>query len=120
MKNQVSSTGEGRHLTIRAEGVRSGDLVWVGTDGLHGVAFADTDANGQVVIDTAGVFALPVEAGKSFADADAVYRSTQPGQVTPETTTGDFVGWARTEITSAKSGETIHVFLGQVPRLPGS
>jgi len=120
MKNQVSSTGEGRHLTVTEESVHSGDLVWIGADGLHGVAFADTDANGQVVIDTQGVFMLPVEAGKSFAVGDAVYRSSSPGQVTPETTTGDFVGWALTEITSAKSGETIHVFLGQAPPGPGS
>ena len=120
MKNQVSSTGEGRHLTITKASVRSGDLVWLGTDGLHGVAFIDTDGNGQTVIDTAGVFALPVESGKSFSVGDAVYQSSNTGYVTPESTTGLFVGWALTEITSAKSGETIHVFLGQAPPVPGS
>lgn len=120
MKNQVSSTGEGRHLTVTKRGVQSGDLVWIGTDGLHGVAFIDTDGNGQTVIDTAGVFALPVESGKSFDIGDAVYGSSSAGYVTPDSTTGLFVGWALTEITSAQTGETIHVFLGQAPPVPGS
>lgn len=120
MKNQVSSTGEGRHLTVSKAGVQSGDLVWIGEDGLHGVAFIDTDGYGQTVIDTAGVFALPVESGQSFAVGNAVYRSMQAGQVTPSDATGDFVGWALTGITSAQTDETINVFLGQAPPVPGS
>ncbi len=53
--NKVSS---GDRISVVKAGVKAGDVVVIGN--LKGVALIDTNANGETVIETRGVFVLPV------------------------------------------------------------
>lgn len=112
-KNECSSTGEGRHQVITQSGVSSGDMVLVGTDGLHGVAFADTDGDGNVVIDIGGRWYLPVESGATIVVGDAVYCNETGGTLDNDSSHGTFFGFALEAVTTAETGSTICVLVVQ-------
>lgn len=112
-KNQCSSTYEGRHQTIELASVNSGDMVLVEDDGLHGVALIDTNAQGNVVIDTLGRWHLVVESGATIAVGDALYLNQTGGTLDNLVTHGTFFGYALEAVTTAQTGDTICVLVVQ-------
>jgi len=118
-KNQCSSTGEGRHQQVLVANcvnatVESGDMVAVGTDGLHGVAFAD-QVRGTCVIDTAGRWYLPVESGATIVVGDALYVDITNQTLDNDPSHGDgiFFGFALEAVTTAQTGDVICVLVVQ-------
>lgn len=112
-KNEVSSTGEGRHIELVYAGIDSGDMVLAGTDGLHGVAFIDTNDQGNTVIDIGGRWMLPVKSGATIEVWDAVYCNQTGGTLDNDPDHGIFFGYALSGCTNAQTGDRIDVLVVQ-------
>lgn len=102
-KNKVL---DGRYLTIAVASMDSGDPVCDGDSGLHGVALIDTDADGNVVIDTQGVYDLSVkgidDAGNvAVTIGDAIYWTSGDTPVLNKKRSGTFYGIALEAVVSA-------------------
>ncbi len=106
-KNQYSSHGEGRYITVAKASVSSGDPVIIGDEGLHGFSLIDTDGSGNIVVDTAGIYTFPVKGNNGSIDTavaigDAVFFTAGEAffDVDP---TAAFFGYA---LGAVDSGET--------------
>jgi len=93
---------EGRFLEVTAPAaVSAGDLVKVGQ--IFGVAQGDADSAATVVIDTEGVYTLPVASAAVVAIGDALYWDVADGELNKTASSNHYVGVA---ITAAGAGVT--------------
>jgi len=111
---------QGRYLTEAVAGKSSGDPTIVGDQGLHGVALIDTDADGNVVIDTQGVYDLSVQAREdagnvAIAIGDPIYYEVGGTPLLNAKRSGIFFGTALEAIASGQT-DTIHVRVEQADR----
>ncbi|MFA5558614.1 MAG: hypothetical protein WDA59_04030 [Methanofastidiosum sp.] len=115
-KNQYSSHGEGRYITVAKASVSSGDPVIIGDEGLHGFSLIDTDGSGNIVVDTAGIYTFPVKGNNGSIDTavaigDAVFFTAGEAffDVDP---TAAFFGYALDAVDSGDT-DTIRVLVVQ-------
>ncbi len=105
----------GWHITCAIADKDSGDPVALGDRGLHGVCLIDTDADGNVVIDTHGVHDLSVEAAadegnRAIAIGDPIFYTSGDDPVLNAKASGIFFGYALEAISSG-STDTINVLV---------
>lgn len=103
---------DGKVLTIAKASVSAGDVVAVGA--ITGVALTDTDANGNIELDTEGVYALTVTGNDGTDDAtvaigDKVYASAA-GALNLDSS-GTYFGIALEVIGTAGAAAEIDVLL---------
>lgn len=104
----------GSVLQIAQSGVSSGDPVE--QNDLTGVALNDTDSDGNIRLDTEGVFDLTVEAKNDGGNVAVsigdklYYDSGATIKINKDDTSGTLYGYALEEITSGES-DTINVRL---------
>lgn len=120
MKYYVS---EGRHLTVALASRVSGDVGIKGN--LGGVILTDTDTDGNVVMDTQGVYKLYVEAvtasgNSAVAFGDPIYASAAGAQASDATvlskdSTGTIIGHALGTVLSGAIGQIPVRLIGAKP-----
>lgn len=96
----------GRHITVAKASKTAGQTVALGT-GLTGVCLTDTDADGNVVIDTQGVYDLAVKghngsANTAVAVGDKVYLTDGEAFLDVDAT-AVFFGYALEAVTSGST-----------------
>jgi len=104
---------DGRHLKLAIAGILSGDPICVGE--ITGVALIDTDADGNVVADTKGVYDLSVKGHDGTSDAaiaigDKVYYDSGDTPKINKNAATIFFGYALEEVASGVT-DTIMVLL---------
>jgi predicted RecA/RadA family phage recombinase len=114
MANKVQ---DGRHLTITKASVDASDPVVAGT--LVGVALIDTNADGEVVIDTEGVWSLTCKGingsgNSAIAVGDAIYYTSGDTPKLSKKATGTLFGYATSALNSAATG-AVNVKIAATP-----
>lgn len=115
---------EGRYLTLAAASRVSGDIVVVGAN--SGVVLNDTDDDGNVVIDTQGVWDLYCEAkddagNSAIAKGDPIYASASGAQgsaatVLSKKASGKLIGIALETVNSGAIGQIeVRLIPSQIP-----
>jgi predicted RecA/RadA family phage recombinase len=104
---------DGRHLKLAIASISSGDPVAVGE--ITGVALIDTDADGNVVVDTKGVYDLSVKGIDGTGDSavaigDKLYYSSGDTPKINKKNATIFFGYALEAIASGAT-DTIMVLL---------
>lgn len=103
---------DGKVITITKASVSSGDVVVVGA--ITGVALTDTDSNGNIELDTQGVYSLAVTGNDGTDDAavaigDKIYASAA-GALSLDSS-GTYFGIALEVIGTAGAAAEINVLL---------
>ena len=104
---------DGRHIKLAIASISSGDPVCVVE--ITGVALIDTDANGDVVVDTKGVYDLSVKGHDGTSDSavaigDKLYYDSADTPKINKNAAAIFFGYALEEIASGAT-DTIMVLL---------
>ncbi|MBN1690444.1 MAG: DUF2190 family protein [Dehalococcoidia bacterium] len=106
---------DGINLTVAVAGMKSGDPVIVGDRGLHGVANIDTNSDGNLTIDTQGIYDLSVKGVNDANDVaiaigDPVYYTAADTPKLNAKTSGLLFGYAL-ETVSSGATTTINVLI---------
>lgn len=99
MKNKVQAGQLLNYTNGGSASIPSGGLVIVGA--LAGVAVTEIPVTETGVIDLKGVFTLPKEASKTFAQGVKVYWNATNGSCTPTATDNTLIGVAAKAAVSA-------------------
>lgn len=118
-KNVVFHEGTNLSWPVAA-GVKSGDFVLIGDQGLFGVAMTGRGEGGNAsthaTVRTEGVFALPVGTTTAADIGDKVYAVAADGTLTPAAGTSPaniHVGWFHSA-KGTTAGEVVNVLLAKV------